>query len=303
MAAIAMWSLGYTLELASTELPVKVFWAKMQYLGIVSVPTAWLAFALQYTNREGWLSRRNLALLAIEPLVTLLLAWTNEHHGLIWSAVRLNSSGSFSVLDSSYGAGFWGHTAYSYLVLLFGTLLIALAFVRSLPMYRGQTSTLLLGALVPWVGNAVYLSSLSPFPHLDLTPLAFTLAGALLAWGLFRYRLLDIVPVARDIIIESMSDGVIVLDAQGRIVDLNPAAERIVGRPAAQAIGQPTAQVFSDQPDLVERYKDVRQAHVEILVGEEARQRCYDLRISPLYERRGAFIGRLLENFPSRRQR
>jgi len=294
MSAIALWSLGYALELASTELPVKIFWAKMQYLGIATMPTAWLAFALQYTNRERWLSRRNLALLAIEPLITLLLAWTNERHGLIWSAVRLESSGSFTVLDSSHGAGFWGHAAYSYPVLLFGTLLIARAFLRSPHMYRGQTGTLLLGALAPWVGNAVYLAGLRPFPYLDLTPMSFTIAGLLFAWDLFHYRLLDIVPVARDVVIESMSDGVIVLDAQGRIVDLNPAAARIVGRPATQAIGRPAAQVFSGQPDLVERYKDVSQAHAEILVGEEASQRYYDLRISPLYERRGGLIGRLL---------
>jgi PAS domain S-box-containing protein len=294
MVAVTIWSLGYTLELAGAELPVKVFWAKVQYVGIVSVPTAWLAFALQYTNREGWLSRRNLALLAIAPSLILLLAWTNEQHSLIWSSVRLDSSGSFSTLDISYGPGLWGHAVYSYLVLLLGTLLIAGAFLRSPHVYRGQTGTLLLGALAPWVGNAVYLAGLSPFPHLDLTPLAFTLAGLLLAWDLFHYRLLDIVPIARDIVIESMSDGVIVLDAQGRIVDFNPAAQALVGRPPVQMIGRPAAQVLADQTDLVERYKDASQAHAEILIGEEAGQRCYDLRISPLYERRGALVGRLL---------
>ena len=87
MLAVAEWSLGYALELGSADLPTKIFWAKVQYLGIVILPLAWLAFALHYAAREQWLTIPKLALLAIEPLVVLRLVWTNEAHGLIWSSV------------------------------------------------------------------------------------------------------------------------------------------------------------------------------------------------------------------------
>ena len=296
MLAVAEWSLGYALELGSADLPSQVFWARVEYLGIVTVPVTWLALVLQYTKRERWLTPRNLALLATVPLVTLLLAWTNDLHGLLWSEIRLDTSGSFSVLDLARGAWYWVNVVYAYLLLLLGTLLLIQALIRWPHLYRRQAGALLLGALAPWVGNALYVFGLSPFPHLDLTPFAFTLTGLAAAWGLFRFRLLDIVPVARDAVIESMSDGVIVLDAQDRIVDLNPAAQRVIGHTASEAIGQPAAQILAGQPDLVEHYSDVTKAHAEIVLDEdeEEAQRTYDLRISPLRDRRGRLTGRLV---------
>jgi len=294
MLAVAEWSLGYALELGSAGLPDKVFWAKVQYVGIVAVPVAWSVLALQYTGREKWLARRNLILLAIVPLVTLLLAWTNEAHGLIWSDTRLATSGSFSVLDLTYGAWFWVNIAYSYLFILLGSFLFLQEVLHSPHLYRGQASALLIGALAPWLGNVLYVSGLSPFPHLDLTPFAFTSTGLVLSWGLFHFRLLDIVPVAHDAVIESMGDGVLVLDVQDRIVDLNPAAESIFGCAASEAIGRAADQMLSGQSDLVECYRDVTEAHAEIALDQGDAQHCFDLRISPLHDRRGCLSGRLV---------
>ncbi len=99
--------------------------------------------------------------------------------------------------------------------------------------------------------------------------------------------------MARDAIIESMRDAVIVLDARNRIVDLNPAAQRILQRTAAQVIGQPAVQILAARPDLIERYLDVAEARTEIALGGEARA-FYDLRISPLYDIHKQLSGRLV---------
>ena len=292
MLAVAEWTLAYAWEVGSPNPQTKHLWAQMQYLGIVTVPVAWLAFVFQYTGRGKWLTRRNMAVLVVEPLLILLLVRTNDGHKLIWRDTSLIASGF--PLSYTYGVGAWGNIAYSYLLLLIGTFLLLQALVRSPRVYRRQVVTLLIGALAPWVGNALYISSLNPFPHLDLTPFAFTLTGLLVTWGLFRFRLLDIVPVAREAVVESMSDGVMVLDVQNRIVDLNPAAQRIIGRSVAEAIGQPAAQVWPGRPDLVERYGDVTVAHAEVVLDEEGAQRTYDLHISPLYDRRSRLTGRLV---------
>ena len=103
-----------------------------------------------------------------------------------------------------YGPLFAIHAGYSYLVMIFGILLVVLGFIRSPRPYRGQAAVLVLSGIVPLVGNVVYILKLSPFPHLDLTQFAFTLAGLLWAWGLFNHHLLDIVPVARDAVIENI---------------------------------------------------------------------------------------------------
>jgi PAS domain S-box-containing protein len=135
---------------------------------------------------------------------------------------------------------------------------------------------------------------LVPIPHFDLTPSAFTITALAWAWSLFRFRLLDIVPVARNAVVESMSDAVIVLDQHNRITDLNPSAQRILGHPPAELVGQPAAQILSVRPELVERYHDVAEAHEEIIldVGETP---CYfDLRISSLFHQGGHLAGRLI---------
>ena len=184
--AVAIWSIGYSLEIASTDLAAKIFWAKVQYLGIVTVPVAWLTFALQYTQRDTWLSRRILATLAIVPLITLLLVWTNEAHGLVWSQLSLVATGPFPAMSVSYGLWFWIHSVYSYLLLLLGTLLI-IRMVGSFPdLYRWQAILLLFGAVIPWLGNALYIFNLTP--NLDLTPFAFSLSGVAIGWNLFRFR-------------------------------------------------------------------------------------------------------------------
>jgi PAS domain S-box-containing protein len=297
MLAVAEWSLGYALELAGADVPTKLFWLNIEYLGIVIVPAAWLTLALQYTGRTKWLAPRLLVLLSIEPLITLVLVWTNDIHHLIHAKVGLEISSAFTVLVITRGTWYWINVVYSFLLLLLGTALIV-SFIptlrRSASVYRGQVSALCIAVLVPWVSNAVTDFGLSPLPNLDLTPLAFTVTGIAMAWSLFRFRLLDITPVARYAVVESMSDAVIVLDKYNRITDLNPAAQRLLGHTLSELVGQPAALVASAWSDQTERFRDVTEAHEEIVLTVDGTPRSFDLRISPLSGRRGSLTGRLL---------
>ena len=291
MLAVAEWSLVYALRLVSADLPTKLLWAKVRYLGIVTVPTAWLIFVLEYTDRERWLTPRNVALLAIEPLVTLLLVWTNEAHHLIWSGVKLGTSGSLLVWDATYGTWHGIHAVYTYALLLFSTLLLAQTLIRSPRLRRGQAGILLVSALVPLVGQVS--STLNPLP-LDLTPFAFTISGLMVVWGVSRFRLFDIVPVARNAVVDSMSDGVLVLDVQNCVLDINPAAQNIIGRSVSEAIGRPIAQVLAGRPALLECCRGETEVHTEITLGEGRTRRSYAVHISPLYSRRNRLVGRLI---------
>ena len=289
----AVWSLGYAFELATADLATKLFWAKFQYLGIVTIPVALLAFVLQYSNQDKWLTPRNVALLAVIPLITVVLVWTNESHRLIWKESNLDSSDPFLPLDLTYGPWFWVNLGYAY-VLLF------------------------LGLSLPWIANGIYLLRLGPIPQLDLTPFAYILSGIAFALGLFRFKLLDIVPVARRAIVEGMSDGVIVFDPQGRIVDINLAAQRIIGRTAAEIIGQPAAEIFTDQTELIEQYRDVAEAHTEITLWSDPTGstfatatrdpedviRHFELQVSSLTDRSDRFVARVvvLHDITARKQ-
>ena len=294
--ATMLWSLANALEMAGADLPTKLFWANVQYLSYVTLPVAWLALALEHTGQDKWLTRRRLAWLSVEPVITIVLAWTNNLHGLMRRNIYLDTNGPFSVIGKTYGPWYWVHAVYSYTLLFTAVYLFARALLRAQPLYRRQTLVLLFGFLVPLVWNVLYNLGLSPNPRYDIAPAVISVCGIAIAWGLFRYRLFDIVPIARATVIESMDDGVIVLDAQNRIIDLNPTAQSMLGLASSQAMGQPVQQVLTQSVwnDWVEQYGNATAAQGEIALGEGDARRDYDVRISPLTDRRGGLTGRLV---------
>ncbi len=293
MLGVAVWSVGEAGRLVSTVPSASFIWTRVRYLGIVLVPGAWLAFALEYTGQAKWLTARNIALMAVEPAAILVLVWTNQFHHLIWGPMGMESYGSLSVWRASHGGLFWVHAAYSYLLLLIGTFLLTRALIHSPRLYSAQAGILVLGAILSVVANALSLVGLNPLP-LDPTPLAFALGGLALVWDVLRFRLFDIVPVARSTVVESMGDGMLVLDPENRVVDINPAARDIIGHPTSEIVGQPIDRVLANRPDLIEHLRDGEGRHAEITVGEGGSRRDYDVLISPLQDRRGRIGGRLV---------
>ena len=153
---------------------------------------------------------------------------------------------------------------------------------------------MLIAVIAPWVGNAIYLFGPDPLSLFDPTPLAFTVSGMAVAWSLFRYQMLDLTPVARDVVIESMSDAVIVMDLRHRITDLNPAAERLLGRPRSEVVGRPSLQAASAWFEQIQRFYHVPTAHEELVLTLDGAPHFFDLRISPLADRHGSTSGRLV---------
>lgn len=294
MAAVFVWSVGYSLELAIANLFGQVWCAKVEYVAIVSVPVLWFIFSLQYTNQKDWLSRRNILLMFLEPLLIVLLVWTNERHGLIWKEVAQELSSGYRVLAVSYGPAFWLHTTYSYLLLFGGTLALLIYFINVTATYRWQVGMMLGGALVPWLGNAMYILGLSPFPGLDLTPFAFTITGAMLSWALFRHRLLEVLPVARNAVVENMADGVIVIDIRNRIIDLNPAASQLCKVKADGVIGQPIETILSPWWEQVRGCFEPSQSCTNTTVNLPIGDQEIELQVQALSDRTGRLIGRLV---------
>ncbi len=304
MGGVMVWLLGYAFELYSTNLSGMLWGTKVGYLGVAAAPTLWLIFTIQYTGKERWLSRRNLIGLFVIPFIIVMLVWTNEWHRWYYVDYWVDTTGPFPMLETARGLTYWGGAAYAYLALLGATVLLVRAFIRARGAYRGQITAILVGAVFPWVANFLYLTGLNPFPYLNLTPLSFALTGLAMAWGLFRYRLLDVIPIARDKAVESMRDGVIVLDAQARIVDLNPVAQALIAMPPAATIAQPADQVFPGQLGLLLRRLDASEIQTQIVLGEPSAQRYYDVYVSPLYNRRDKLNGwiAVLHDITARRQ-
>lgn len=234
---VAVWcAAGVGHALASTA-AVKLLWAKLQYLGIATVGPCWLLFTLEYAGVK-WLRARVggipvSRLLWVIPAATVMLAATNEWHRAIWTSVVVTGPGSATY---SYGPWFWGAVSYNYALLLIGSIIIVRRAYRSPSLLRQQFAAVLAAALVPWAANIVYLLRVSP---IDITPLAFAVSSLLLTWALFRSALFDLVPVARDLVIDSLSDAMIVTDGARRILDMNAAARALARRKGTVTGGEP----------------------------------------------------------------
>ena len=289
MMAAAIWSLTGGFEAAAIGIPAKVLWSKIQYLGVTSGPVFFFVFARQYSRQDNTLARRTWLLLWPIPLITLVLAWMNEWHRLIWTGFLPAAE---NLLIYQHGAWFWVAVVYDYALLGAGTLLLIRTFLRSRGPYRQQNTFILLGAFLPLAWNVLYVFDLSPLPGLDLTPLAFALTGLLMTWGIFRYGWLDISPIARDLLVDNLRDSMLVLDGQARAIDLNPALEKLLQLPADRVIGRPIEQLAETSPWLGVLTQADLTVETDAVLSIADRQ--FDWHVSPVTDRRGQIIGRLL---------
>jgi len=291
LGGVTVWCLGAAFEGSAVLLPDKIFWANVAYLGIVVVPAAWLVFALSYTGYRTKVTRGVLAALAIEPVLAVAAAWTDGWHGLMRGQISLDTGSGIAVLVTELGTGFWLHAAYSYVILIAGTVILGGAVVRAPHLYRGQILALLVGALAPWVANVAYLTGMVPL--LDPTPLGFAATGVAVAFAIFRYQLMDLVPVARGTVMKNLESAVIVLDAQDRVVDINPAAMAVIGR-EDPVIGMPARDLVPERRPLVERYLRLPEAREEVALEGEEGTVFFDLRMQTLKAHDGRASGRLV---------
>lgn len=290
----AEWALGYALEISMVGSDAALVWARLQYIGIMSMPIAWLAFALVYSGHTRWLRRWLFAALSIVPILTNVLVWTNDWHGLIWPAVTIDNRGLAPILSFDHGPAFWACNIYSHLTLGAGTIIVLRAFLQSPRIFLSQIATMLVAVVGPWLGNIVYVLRLIPNSSLDLTPFAFSIATFAVTLGVWRYRFLKIVPTARGYLFEHLDEGILVLDLQDRIVDWNGAARAFLGV-TNHAIGLAIEPLLTPWPELQAFVRQPTERQVEIPIAlADGQARVYEVRISQLSIEHGAPSGRLV---------
>lgn len=285
LVAIATWCLTAALHWAANSLDAKVAWARVQYFAIASVPALSLMFACRFAGAASWLERpRNLFLFWTIPVLTVFAALTNAWHRALWSSITPTGGG---LVVYEHGWWFWVATAHAYGLMLVSALLIARALWRSRPPYRAQFAALLAGALLPWAGNLLYIAGLIPIEGLDVTPLMFTLSGALFTNALYRDHLFDLVPVARDQLVDSLSDAVVVLDSSQRVLDLNAAAKRLAAgnRPllVPRWFGEPLDELIPFLKGTSLTFGAAPTEHVVVETSSPCGEsRCFDVCVTPV---------------------
>ncbi len=277
------------LEGAAIAIPDKMFWGKLEYVGSGCVMTFFLMFAFYFTTQKDWQQFQHTALLWILPIFNVVLVATNEWHRLVWTAFLPGPQGS-NLIVYQHGPGFFWVMICVYAYIITGTLLLVKAYVRPSPLYRRQSSSVLVGSLIPLLCSSLYMLKLTP-PGLNITPMSFMLTGLVYFTSLFRFRIFDLIPVARDMLVESMSDGVLVLDQKKRIVDINPAAQSLFGVTAG-CIGQSVDEVLAKWSLLV-KCLNKEDSKLDMII-DGAVPRYVEIQISLLRDHRRHFTGYLV---------
>jgi PAS domain S-box-containing protein len=291
MGAITIWAVCGALEAAAADYNDKIFWSQISYVGIVAAPVFWMLFASRFANHDHFLPTWFRWGVWIIPAATVGIAFTNSWHHLLWGDIV--PSQSPNVLIYTHNIWFWVHFVYSYLLMLMGTLLLFFGLRRTWGQQKAQSVLLLFGALIPWVGNLIYALGLSPIPGLDITPWALLASGAFIAADMLSFGLLDLVPLAREAVVENMLDGIIVIDSQDRVVDMNPAARALFPEAGTDLVGKPVQSFFLVWSSLAERLKRQPDSHAEVQLGGEV-QRNMDVRASLFKTGRDKVMGRLV---------
>jgi PAS domain-containing protein len=243
MGAVVVWSLMSGLEASVVGVPAKVLFSQLADVGTTAVAPLFFLFTVTYAGMRKAVTPLWVCLLWVIPVATVVLTATNDLHGLVWSSFTPSTVPGGNVLLYGHGPWYWISLIYYAVVVLAATGILVRAAVSVLRLYLRQTIILVAGVAAPWIGEALSLMPFNPFPGLDLPPIGFAFTGVFLLLGMSRFALFDIVPVARSLLIERMGDGLVVVDARGRVVDINPAALEalgvrgdVIGRPAAEAL-------------------------------------------------------------------
>jgi len=281
------------LQLASNSLSVKLFFYMMRFIGLVFVPSGWFVLALLISGYERYVKPRNIVALAVVPFLTLLLDFTNQSHGLMWSSATLNAADPYLPINITSGPGFWVLVvSYSYALILVGLVIFVRRISVSRSSYRAAGLQMLLVSAVPWALNVAYVLNRSLFPYFEPSSLAITVAGVLLLWRLVYLPLMNVVPVAHEILVDSLDEAIIVLDGLDRIVDANPKAQSLLGRSLSQAGGKSIENVWAEWPVIRKALDSEAGTGKEVMLGDEGEQQVYEVQ--------GSSVEGLIANVPYR---
>ncbi len=279
----SFWALENGLEMAGVTLATKLFWANLQYIAYAFAPVVWLVMVLQYTDRAEWANRKNIIAMSIIPLITIILVWLDPLYGLVRYGFELDTSGPFSGIAKSYGFWFWVHYLYSSVLNFTTVIFLFRTLLLKNTVYRKQALHLLIGFLIIGVCNILYVTGLSPFKGFDVSPISFSISGMIIGWGIFHFRLFDLVPIARETVIEKMGSGIIVVDKKKRIIDINPQARKMLSISEKVNITQSLTDVFPELAGLfsVKGQESIIQKEMS-LPWANNRVAYYELYISPI---------------------
>ncbi|MHC1770199.1 MAG: diguanylate cyclase [Flexilinea sp.] len=281
LAAIAIYSFCYSMELSSNSLGAIMFWVRLEHLGIQFLTPFWFLFTLYQTGHEKWMNKSRMVLLFILPVLFFLEAQTLGSLNLLHANPRVNLVGPFHIFD--YDRTIWMilSVANISVLLISSTVMFTVLLFGLSSVFRGQTMIFWLGSILPWMSGVVYTLGFFPY-NLDPTPFACIMTGILLSIGFFRLNVLTIIPLARNVIFEAMRDGVLVLNTNGQIIDFNKRITNIFPSINRDSIGKMAIDEFNGYSLMKNMLEDHQLDNIEISMIQGDNTEYYQVKRSEL---------------------
>lgn len=249
--SIIIWCAADMMEITAIPISGHEFWSRIGYLGSTTSSVFLLLFVLEFTGLEIPAPSRLVPALLAVPALGVIAVFTNDRHHLIWTGFEYASRGR-NILTYHHGPLYWVVTAYGFLLAAVATVLLLRFAIRRRGLFRYQSVAIVVAVIVPWAALIAY--NFFPSFWFGVDPgIAFVVTGVMLSVGLVRFRLLDLVPVAREFVMEQMAEGLLVVDGAGRIADANPAARRLLALGGVDVIGKTVVSLLKDWPELALR--------------------------------------------------
>jgi signal transduction histidine kinase len=261
LLAFCFYAFGYAFELQSSNTASILFWLRVEYIGISFIPSLLLMLALHYTGRTKFLKPNTIAVLLLYGFVTLFIQFTNFRN-LYYQNFHLLYSENLVFSDFGRGPWYWVHQTMMNLMLLISTILYLIHVIRTSGTNQIRATIMLVSCIVPYVIYLIYISGYRPH-NLDLNPFSFTLVGFLFAIGVFRFQLLEHLPVTLERVFNSMADGVVIIDNHGNLVSYNQSATNLYPELLQRLKGEPMDIILKGFPPLSE-LKDGYEKEIEI---------------------------------------
>ena len=293
MACLTIWFYAYILEITSPDLQTALLFTSIEVPCIHCIPVGFLFIVLYYTGRDRYLTIRTVPLFFIVPVLLCISVITNPLHSLYYTGFSLAPYDGLNLWIYHHGPLFWIAVVYSYGLSFLAVLLILSHMSETGRCHHRPLIYLLFASLAPFIANLMYVLKVPPSPYLDLTPLAFMVTTILLIAGLFRY-LFTRVPVAYARIISTMRDAIIITSGPTRVIDLNPAAEKVLGIPLREAIGRDIGALLPGLPEpLCGPVLPEEGVRAEYQIEGKEPLRYFDIMALPLAEEGAASEGSL----------
>ena len=297
LIGLGIWSFSYAMITLSPTLEAKHFWLKLENIGIITVPVVWFFFTAKFTRLDKWLTGKPTMLLFwIIPAISLFFIFSERWFHFYYASTHIAMENGGPLLISR-GPMYWVALSQSYLLEIIGMGMLIWRFIQSRLVYRRQMLYLIGAVTIPFLINIVYQLNPTLIPFfsvpVDLTPLFFNVTAILLVASIFGLSLFDLVPIARDTVMEHIPEMVFVVDAHDRVVDANLMAQKWLGKSINEISGQDPVEVFRGWPQLLNRFFFTEFSREEIEIPGTPTH-TLEIVITPIYNRLNTLEGRVI---------